>query len=462
MGTEVSEMRHRYAKLIVLILLSVFRAILAAQQPQLQVTPAPLPPPIVIRANVQQVLVPVVVTTPKGHYVTGLKASDFQVFEDGVPQDIVSVMTTTDAPALSTAKTSPAASQSSAHTASSAPRPDAPLAAPRRTYLVCVDVLHSSFANFGRVRTALQKFFGQEQSADSQYSLIALGRQINVIQDSTRDPAAVLAALQNKKLLKTIRESEAAGVARDMQQFRELMREYCSKCACESTGTTTDSPACSGVKSRTQLQLLSAGERTASLDQDFLRGLIELVKATASMPTSRTIVFISDGFNRAPGRELYAIMEGYGPKDRSFQFNPRDTGGFLQSVLKLAVRYDVKFYTLDSRGLYADASIDGGSFDAGTGGPIPEKVDRGTMSAAHENTDALAELAQETGGVFFENNNDLFRGIHRAFADGREIYVIAYVPKNSAFDGSYRKIRVEVKGKKYSIAAKAGYWAPDK
>jgi VWFA-related protein len=177
------------------------------------------------------------------------------------------------------------------------------------------------------------------------------------------------------------------------------------------------------------------------------------------MPTSHTIVFISDGFNRFAGRELYTIMDGYGPRDRSFQFNPRDTADPLQSVLKLAVRYDVKFYTLDSRGLYAAASIAGNPFDASSSGPTQERLDRNVMTVARENTDALAELARETGGLFFENSNDLFKGIHRVFADGRESYVLAYVPSNDILDGKYRKIKVEIKGRKLSVSAKPGYWA---
>ena len=78
---------------------------------------------------------------------------------------------------------------------------------------------------------------------------------------------------------------------------------------------------------------------------------------------------------------------------------------------------------------------------------------------ARENSDVLASLAHETGGLFFENNNDLFKGIQQAFADGREYYVLAYVPENSLMDGTYRKIAVAVKNRKWRVSAKRGYWA---
>src|ERR1700722_7292571 len=42
------------------------------------------------RLTVNQVIVPVVVTDAKGHRVTGLKANDFEILEDGAPQKILS------------------------------------------------------------------------------------------------------------------------------------------------------------------------------------------------------------------------------------------------------------------------------------------------------------------------------------------------------------------------------------
>jgi len=413
----------------------------------------------IIKETVRQVLVPVVVTDKAGHHVTGLKREDFQVSEDGTAQEIVAFNTVTE----------PAEHQTQGESGSINPRApttahksNAADALPTRTYLICVDTLHSEFTNFARVREALKAFFRQEEGGDSQYAVMALGRDLRVVQDSTRDPEKIFAAIKSKNFLTTIHESEAASTAAEIQQFTYIMRDdYCSKCACEAVGTTTDGPTCSGAKSRVQLFLNSFGERNAVLDQNFLLALRNLVGAIATMPTTRTVVFISDGFNRFPGRELYSVMDGFGPKDRSFEFNPRDTSDGLQSVLKLAVRYDVKFYTLDSRGLYTMASLGGSTFDASTsqGAFIPNKVDLNRMTVARENTDALAELARETGGLFFENNNDLLKGIQRAFADGREYYVLAYIPKNKAEDGAFRHIAVQVKNKKLHVNAKSGYWA---
>jgi hypothetical protein len=85
--------RHNRKFLLVGLALACFAIV--------EITVAPEPTPNVqapaIKVQVQQVLVPVVVTDRKGHFITDLKASDFQVFEDGAEQKLVSFATHEDA-----------------------------------------------------------------------------------------------------------------------------------------------------------------------------------------------------------------------------------------------------------------------------------------------------------------------------------------------------------------------------
>jgi VWFA-related protein len=91
---------------------------------------------------------------------------------------------------------------------------------------------------------------------------------------------------------------------------------------------------------------------------------------------------------------------------------------------------------------------------------------------------AMRTFAKETGGMaffprFLGEFPTIFQNIHQAL---RQQYVISYNPSNTAHDGTFRKIKVELvnpatneplamkdeKGKplKYQILAKAGYKAP--
>jgi VWFA-related protein len=413
-------------------------------------------PEPLIRSDVRQVLVPFVVTDQHGHHVSDLKASDFQVLEDGRPQRIVAFTTSMGArePEPLPIPDAPAGVRS---TSPANPKTAAAPEVPSRSYLIVVDTLHSSFANFGRVRNALAAFLAAEHTVDSQYALIALGREATVVQDSTRDTAAIMNAVRSSKFLRMIQDSEAANVATTADRFPPLVAAYCGACGCNGRGAAI---CVAQPKIAVQQFLTAFSERTMLLDREFLRQLKEIVRATADMPiSSRTIVFLSDGFNRFAGRELDGILQGYGARDSSFLFNPRDMQPELDAVLKLATKSDVKFYTIDSRGLYAEGSLPGSNFSATSSTRMPAAVDSMIRSVGRENTDALAELAHQTGGIFFENNNDLLKGIRQAFADGREYYVIAYVPENKATDGRYRKIVVTARDRNWRVNAKAGYWA---
>ena len=83
-----------------------------------------------------------------------------------------------------------------------------------------------------------------------------------------------------------------------------------------------------------------------------------------------------------------------------------------------------------------------------------------TDSVASEAGGTLSEIAAATGGTAFRNSNDILGGLKRAFADGREYYMLAYVPTNETQDGNFRKIEVKVRDNKATVSAKRGYWAP--
>jgi VWFA-related protein len=414
-------------------------------------------PSPVLKAGVREVLVPVVVTDKSGHYVTDLSRDDFSIFENGVPQKIV---------AFSKSSVATPVVQSS-----DLPMGHAPVIAsgvvrndsPKQTYLICLDNLHSSFEDFAQVRKALKKFFAEEQAGDSQYALIALGWKVHVVVDSTRDPATILTAIGSKALLKTIQDSDARNLATETNRFVELVGRWCGSCDCAHPTRDLTSPSggigCPAYKGQVAADLFSFSERASILNENFLQQLKQLVSAMSTMPTRRTVVFLSDGFNRFPGQELYSILKAYGVNDLNLKFNAHDLQPELEGILRLAVRNDVRFYTIDSRGLYTGAEVPGTGQGADSAGGRSPSVMHEEMSVAWFYGDAMSQLAKQTGGQFFENSNDLLKGIRRAFADSREEYTIAYVPSNTKVDAKFRRITVKLKDRKLQIAAKTGYWA---
>ena len=77
---------------------------------------------------------------------------------------------------------------------------------------------------------------------------------------------------------------------------------------------------------------------------------------------------------------------------------------------------------------------------------------------SNEIYNAFKEIARTTGGITDSSKNPGF--LFRKAADASEnYYLLYYTPKNYSADGTYRKIEVKVKGEKYSVTHREGYFA---
>jgi VWFA-related protein len=427
---------------------------------------SPNAPPI--RVDVRQVLVPVIVTDGKGHHVTGLKASDFHILEDGVAQEIAAFSTdTAPSAAAMFASVAPAAGQPPvAATPASAPE------STKNTIVICIDALHSAFANSVRTREALTQLFEKEKPTGSQYVLLSAGRQLQVLQPATSNPAAILAKLRNPAFQSALGGGDAATLRSELNDLKNRMYEFCKQCNCNSS---TD---CSIPAQNLRVSLDAQGEHWALVREQFLTQLKNVVLELAKLPAGRTLVLVSDGFSLQPAREFYAVAAAFLPKDTRFKMpGSTDLESKLQSVIKVAVEGNVRIYSVDSRGL-ADSSFAGsGSMDASApadrsapsvirhvpssnrGGVLLTDMDREASSVEFQNGSGMEQLAQATGGVYFHDSNDMLKQFRSVLADGREYYLLAYVPKDGTQDGKFRKISVDVTGKKLHVRAKSGYWA---
>jgi VWFA-related protein len=426
-------------------------------------------PATTIKVDVRQVLVPVVVTDPRGHRVTGLTQEDFRVFEDGVEQKIAAF--TVESSGLpqtgipSKGEPSPEVPAPSTMAAPPAP-PSKPK--PRRTYLILIDTLHTSFLNLAAAREALVTLFQQEHSADSQYVVISLGASPEMVLNVTSDPSAVLAVLQNKRFRKIVLDGQMGGLNAEMERFRRDLVE--TRDACNLAGMDkVFQGKCEAGMARANLRSAEIAELGRTLTVGFLREFRALIAQLAPARDRRTVVLVSDGFEIEPGHEAYALVNAYFPYashclvppsiscQRSDQTATVRLQDEFEPILQLAAGSNITIDTIDSRGLYGQRA-----FDASNPGNPPNvdgAVGRVERDAAAANGNTLAEIAETTGGTAFHDSNNLLGGLQRAFADGRDYYTIAYVSGNTNFDGKFRAITVQVRGRNMVVNAKRGYWA---
>jgi len=336
--------------------------------------------------------------------------------------------------------------------------------------MVVIDTLHTSFTNLAAARVALIKLFQQEHSADSQYVVIALGISPEMILNVTPDPSAVLAALGAKRLQKIFLDGQMGGLNAELERFRRNLTETRAACdaAIQDQDNVMKAKCAAGLQAVSQQPRLVADlERTLTVG--FLRQFRSLVAQLAPARDRRTIVLLSDGFGIEPGKEALAFMDAYFP--RSLQcylpplvfcpphdaLPPNRMSDEFEPILQLAAASNVTIDTIDSRGLYGQRAFD--ASNPGTTPALSNLVGLTERNADAAKGNTLREIADATGGTAYHDNNDLFVGLQRAFADGRDYYSIAYVSSNPNYDGKFRAITVQVRGRNAQVNAKRGYWA---
>jgi VWFA-related protein len=57
----------------------------------------------------------------------------------------------------------------------------------------------------------------------------------------------------------------------------------------------------------------------------------------------------------------------------------------------------------------------------------------------------MREMARETGGRAYVNQNEIKYGVECAFKDEAATYTLGYYPENTKWDGKYRSIKVKAR-----------------
>jgi hypothetical protein len=177
---------------------------------------------------------------------------------------------------------------------------------------------------------------------------------------------------------------------------------------------------------------VSEGEHESRLALGTMK---DLVRRMSAMPGQRLILMVSPGFLR--------VTEQL--EDES-------------DIIDRAIKANVTISALDARGLYTDTSDITKRVISIAVLQAKQQYER---AAARASSDVMAELADATGGTFFENSNDLTGGMRDLAAVPEVYYILAFSPQNLKPDGSYHTLKVGLKNQPGASAkARRGYYAP--
>ncbi len=127
-----------------------------------------------------------------------------------------------------------------------------------------------------------------------------------------------------------------------------------------------------------------------------------------------------------------------------------------EKVISQALRAEVVINALDAKGLYTEEPPEMSR------GVSPASLWRMTLLGTREKdlgNDIMATLVMSTGGLFFDNNNDLDLGFREVGMLPEVSYLLGFSLQEVP-DGKYHTLKVRLKStNQYLIQARPGYWA---
>jgi VWFA-related protein len=360
----------------------------------------------------------IIVRDEKGNFIPDLKQDEFEIFEDGVKQDISSMTVVTGGRVTNVLAPPPPPPPEGIILPPTRPRNDVS----GRIFLFFVDDLHLQFHNTGRVRELFKKISRELVHDGDMFGIVSSG---------------------------------PSSIAIDMTYDKSRLDEAIKKIAGNELKPTDIINGPSGAEGPSEVRYRA--HVAFSTVNDLLNNLNSVHNRR------KALIYVSDGYDFNPFQDArLGLMDPSSPfaqnemrraeqqtqqnsdgstnnqsdpftnqQKQSETFADADLARELGELTRQANRSNVTMYTIDPRGLVGMGDID-------------EQVDPQQWSEfVRKSQDSLRVIAEETGGIAIVNQNDFSKALKRIDAETSDYYVLGYYSKNP--DPTRRRRQVEVK-----------------
>jgi VWFA-related protein len=415
-------------------------------------------PPVSFKAQANLVLVDAVVTS-NGAAVSGLGKDKFQLYQDGKLQQIrifeehKPEEKTISNPDL----------QLPAHTYSNFPQ----FAISGAANVLLLDALNTPLSDQMYVRQQMLKYL-KNIPPGTRIAVFTLASRLRLVEGFTTDSSVIANALSGKG-------GPQQSVILDPTTDQQLSDQID-----DMSGLGASQNAVSAMQ---QFQADLTSFQTDVRVEMTLDAMKQLARYLSVIPGRKNLIWFSGSFPLAidPGATLqdeFSVMRNYSDE-------LRQTDDMLSSARVAVYPVDARglmglpsvnaanSYTTTSAGVSSAMSGSGGRGGRGSRGsrvmggsssgssqPAAAKADQKFLAQTVQEHDSMRQIAEDTGGEAFLDNNGLKDAVARAIANGSHYYTIGYVPTLDKYDGSFHRIRLNVDGG-YQAEYRRGFYADD-
>ena len=371
-------------------------------------------PPSAIRIDVNLVQVDAVVTDSQGRHVPNLEAGDFELFQDGKKQAITNF-------AYVAGPAAPAREHKAAQVKSAKGEPPPPpqVLQPsevRRALALVVDDLGLSGESIPKVRSAIKQFLDEQMRSGDLVAIVRTGAGMGALQQFTTDKQLLYAALDRVKY------SESR------------------------VGVSTFEPL-------GQLGGGRGGRAAANLnhfrEEDFTAGSLGavafVVNAMADLPGRKSVVLFTENirliFRNAPDAMVAQAVE---------------------KLTDAADRAAVVIHAIDPRGI-PNVELTAADNTSRTSSRRVSRVPQQRQEEVFQTEQGMFVLAEETGGLFLHDTDDLAGALRKAAQDSDGYYLLGYHPESGTFETGtgrpkFHRLEVRVHKQGLHVRSRPGFF----
>jgi VWFA-related protein len=401
----------------------------------------------VFKVTTRMVLVDAVVTDGSGKPVAGLKSGDFQIFENGKPEQIRAFGARS--PELQQRQTSATVAT---HTLPPGLFTNITDFHPEYGPLtiILIDSLNTPYFDQPYMRDAVIKYL-QGVGPRQNFLIFTLGIRLGLVQNLNADPQLLQEALQRIASDPTLKKKSKPRAPGDDQdsRVRALAQDLLGIGAAYDKESQIVRMEDSLIEFFPDQGVVQVDNRvSATLD-----ALKRIAHTVGGYPGRKNLIWLSAAF------PLFINPIAAGLADaRNYQ--PE-----VQEAANLLTDNEVAVYPVDVRGLVGNFLPDASS-DSQRHGMLGGRQVAGVVSsrsvALSESHAAMDHLADQTGGRAYYNRNDIEHGIATSVQDGSTYYSLGYYPADKNWDGKFRKIEVKVARSGLHVHYRRGYYAVDR